>query len=358
MENDTDTEPNPQSKAGRFPAGQVFLSGIAGLILAACINSSALLTDAERLPDGRSRSLSVAIWTPIEAAASTLKLTWPRTVGDSLLGRSGDKGQISLRREQIEVVPESQNEEWLVFSVEEEHRPELQLDQGTTDTSESLWGPSNPFTIWVLGDSMVQFFGETFVTMAEKSPSVSATAEPKLASGLSRPDYFDWPSRISEVMTTHDPDAVILMFGGNDAQNIRADDGGWLDRFGKQWEEEYRRRIALVMDLAVAKPERIVLWVGQPPMRGEGFDLRMKQLNDLYRAEADERPGVQYLDLRSLFTDESGNYARYLLDSSGKLVDVRLTDGVHLSHWGGEWLSEFLLKEIKKSPEVEELWNQ
>jgi len=29
-----------------------------------------------------------------------------------------------------------------------------------------------------------------------------------------------------------------------------------------------------------------------------------------------------------------------------------------LSHWGGEWLSKFLLNEIKKSPDLEELWNQ
>ncbi|HAX05219.1 MAG TPA: hypothetical protein DCX77_06025 [Acidimicrobiaceae bacterium] len=71
-----------------------------------------------------------------------------------------------------------------------------------------------------------------------------------------------------------------------------------------------------------------------------------------------QRPGVHYLDLRSLFTDESGDYARYLPDSSGKLIDVRLTDGVHLSHWGGEWLSAFLLTELKKSAELDRLWSQ
>ena len=43
MENDTGTEETHESKAGGFPAGQVFLSGIAGLTLAACLNSSALL---------------------------------------------------------------------------------------------------------------------------------------------------------------------------------------------------------------------------------------------------------------------------------------------------------------------------
>jgi hypothetical protein len=358
MEDDTRPELSSQSKANGFPAGKVFFSGIAGLALAVFINSSALLADAERLPDGRSRSLSVAVWTPIEAIASTLKLTWPRTATDFLLGRSEDKEHISLHREQMASASESETEERLVLSIEEEQFLEVHPDEDPTEILDSAWNSDNPFTIWVLGDSMVQFFGETFVMMAERSSSVSAIAEPKLASGLSRPDYFDWPTRISEVMAAHDPDAVILMFGGNDAQNIRTDDGRWLKRFGAQWEEEYRRRIAVVMDLAAANQERVVLWVGQPPMREEGFDSRMQQLNDLYRAEADERQGVHYLDLRSLFTDDSGNYARYLPNSSEKLVDVRLTDGVHLSHWGGEWLSKFLLNEIKKSPDLEELWNQ
>ena len=355
MEDRTDTEPQMHPDSVGFPVGKVFLSGVAGLILAVAVNSSTLLADAERLPDSRSRSLSVAIWTPIEEVASTLKLTWPRTVGDSLLGRDEDEVRISLQREQIGAKPESGEEEWVVLSVEEEASGD-QLDQTPSVTSGPVWSPENPFTIWVLGDSMVQFFGETFVAMAERSALVAATSEPKLASGLSRPDYFDWPARISAVITAHDPDAVILMFGGNDAQNIKTDDGQWLERFTAQWEEEYRKRIALVMDLATGKEGRIVLWVGQPPMRGDGFDSRMRQLNDLYRSEAGRRPGVKYLDLRSLFTDESGNYARYLPNSSGKLTDVRLTDGVHLSHWGGEWLSALLLDEIKKSPELDGLW--
>ena len=356
MEDETDTEPNPHPHGG-FPAGKVFLSGIAGFILAAAINSGALLADAERLPDSRSRSVSVAIWSPIEKIASTLKLTWPRNVGDFLLGRNEGEDQVDLRREQIGAVPQPSAEEWPALSLEEPS-PTYELGQTTAVASEPVWSSGNPFTIWVLGDSMVQFFGETFVRMAERSSLVAATSEPKLASGLSRPDYFDWPARISDVMTEYDPDAVVLMFGGNDAQNIKTDEGQWLKRFTAEWEEEYRSRIALVMDLATGTEERVVLWVGQPPMRGEGFDSRMKQLNDLYRLEADSRLGVHYLDLQSLFTDENGAYARYLPDSSGKLTDVRLTDGVHLSHWGGEWLSDFLLDEIEKFPGLDGLWGE
>ena len=76
--------------------------------------------------------------------------------------------------------------------------------------------------IWVLGDSMVQFFGETFVSMAEQSPVVDGTSEPRLSSGLSRPDYFDWPARVAQVMNEYDPDVVVLMFGGNGAQILES----------------------------------------------------------------------------------------------------------------------------------------
>jgi len=355
MKDKTTTGSDLQPDDAGFPAGKVFLSGIAGLILAVAVNSSTLLADAERLPDSRSRSLWIAIWTPIEDVASTLRLTWPRRAGDFLLGRNEDEDRISLHREKIAPKPDSQ--ELTVLSVGEE-TSEYELDQKPALAAEPVWSSNNPFTIWVLGDSMVQFFGDTFVMMAERSSSVAAVSEPKLASGLSRPDYFDWPARISEVMTAHDPDAVILMFGGNDAQNIKTKDGLWLERFTAQWEEEYRKRIASVMDLATGDEGRIVLWVGQPPMRGDGFDARMQRLNDLYRSEAVSWENVHYIDLRSLFTDESGNYARYLPDSSGKLTDVRLTDGVHLSHWGGEWLSTLLLNEIKKTPNLDWLWNE
>jgi hypothetical protein len=91
-------------------------------------------------------------------------------------------------------------------------------------------------------------------------------------------------------------------------------------------------------------------------MRQEGFDRRMQFLNNLYQAEAAERARVQYVDLRELFTDSSGKYSRYLPDNAGKVVDVRLTDGVHLSHWGGEWLSALLLRELRRSPNIDELW--
>ena len=338
------------------PAGKVLVAGLAGLVVALFLNSSALLADAQRQPDGTSRSVALAVWRPIESVASSLGLTWPRATGDRLLGRSEAEQVITLLLEKIEVVDTSEKDNWIVPSVQTEQEPRKVTGEERRAPLEPDWDADNPFQLWILGDSMVRFFGDTLVSLAETSTRVQATSEPVLSSGLTRPDYFDWPARLTEIMAKHDPDAVVIIVGGNDAQNIRTENGQWLERFNEAWSDEYRRRIGTVMDLVTSDAGRVLLWVGQPPMREEGFDQRMQLLNNLYQAEAAERERVQYVDLRELFTDSSGGYSRYLPDNAGKLVDVRLTDGVHLSHWGGEWLSALLLRELRRSPSVDELW--
>ena len=58
-------------------AGRVLIGGLAGLTLAVCLNASSLLAEAKRLPDSASRSASLAVWTPLEAAASALNSHGP-----------------------------------------------------------------------------------------------------------------------------------------------------------------------------------------------------------------------------------------------------------------------------------------
>ena len=353
---ESESHRDPRRNGQGSPAGKVLLAGLAGLVVALFLNSSALLADAKRQPDGTGRSIALAVWRPIESVASSLGLTWPRATVERLLGRSQVKQAITLLLERIEVVSTSEKDDWIVPSVQEEQKPRHVAGEELRQSLKSNWDVDNPFQLWITGDSMVRFFGDTLVSLAKTSTMVQATSEPVLSSGLSRPDFFDWPARLTEIMTKHDPDAVVIILGGNDAQNIRAGDGQWLERFNEAWLDEYRRRIGNVMDLVTSDADRVLLWVGQPPMRQEGFDRRMQLLNNLYQAEAAERARVQYVDLRELFTDSSGKYSRYLPDNAGKLVDVRLTDGVHLSHWGGEWLSALLLRELRRSPNIDELW--
>jgi len=41
-----------------------------------------------------------------------------------------------------------------------------------------------------------------------------------LSSGLSRPDYFDWDLEGEKLISVHNPDIVVAIFGANDNQKL------------------------------------------------------------------------------------------------------------------------------------------
>ena len=196
-----------------------------------------------------------------------------------------------------------------------------------------------------MGDSMVQFFGHVMVGLANDTGVIEASSEHQLSSGLSRPDFYDWPARIVEVIPSTDPDAVVMMYGGNDAQALVVD--GQIARpFSEAWVQEYSARVGHVMDLVTTDPDRVLIWVGQPIMESPDYDERMQQVNKVFAAEAAKRDRVIYVDTRDLFRGPNGGFSRYVADADGQLADVRLSDGVHLSTVGGRWLSQVLLDEL------------
>ena len=62
-------------------------------------------------------------------------------------------------------------------------------------------------------------------------------------------------------------------------------------------------------------------------------------VNEVFRAEAAKRPWVTYLDAYALTSDAAGNYAQYLIDEHGALVQARDNDGVHFTSAGGKILA-------------------
>jgi hypothetical protein len=203
-----------------------------------------------------------------------------------------------------------------------------------TEEGARTFAPGDPLRVWVVGDSLTEQLGPAVRTLVEGTGLATVEHEMRYSSGLSRPDFFDWPGHLTTIAADEDPDVWVVMFGGNDAQGIKVG-GRHLEFATPEWDAEYRSRIAgLMADLA--EGERQVVWVGQPIPRAEGFARRMAHLNDLYRAEAERHDGVVYLDTWELFADPAGAYTAYLTDRDGRPVLMRLGDGIHLSRAGGE----------------------
>lgn len=360
--------PSDESARG-LAAGQVLLGGLLGLGVAILLNAQILLRDAQQKPFGTSRDVSVAVWEPVEGVASALGLTAPRRWADEALGRETDELTFAVETAADATAPSDADAGATdgVQRIDVNNDLALSDDGSTTvdpaaPTSSSTTvapaipagvpTPEDPLELWIVGDSMVQFFGDTMASMADGTGVIDATAESKLSSGLSRPDFFDWPARLTELLAAENPGALVIMYGGNDAQGLVTSQGV-ANPFSDLWKSEYGSRVGAVMDLVTSGSDRQVIWVGQPIMRSGDFDAKMRELNTIYQAEAASRPQVTYVSTRELFQNPDGGYDRYLPDASGNLVDVRLSDGVHLSTAGGRWLSELLLDTLGSVVDLE-----
>jgi hypothetical protein len=82
-------------------------------------------------------------------------------------------------------------------------------------------------------------------------------------------------------------------------------------------------------------------------MPGFTYDRQIRLMNDIFRAEAEKHPGVQYIDAYAVFSDEGGGYSQYLRDDTGEMQQVREADGEHLTYAGGMRLAKVVLAAIK-----------
>ena len=83
------------------------------------------------------------------------------------------------------------------------------------------------------------------------------------ATGLSRPDYYDWPAHLAQDTATGNPEVVVLLVGANDDQPLETPGGGVADFATPEWVTEYGRRAGALMD-QVRREGRTVVWVGLP----------------------------------------------------------------------------------------------
>jgi hypothetical protein len=205
---------------------------------------------------------------------------------------------------------------------------------------------ANPVRLLVVGDSDAGTFGPYLEVLIDDTGVVDSEIDYKVSSGLSRPDFFDWPDHVRTKLQELEPDIVVVTFGGNDAQGMATIDGDfpeeWADpvRQRETWFPEYRRRVGEFTDLLLADPERTVIWVGIPNDNNPEVTERLRVQDEAVRAALRRRPRVIFVDTWKRFSGRDGNWAEYVIDprdNRGK--DVRADDGFHLNENGAEILA-------------------
>jgi len=323
--------------ASRRPlaAGHVIVVGLVALLVGALLNAPGIRKTALGQPVGWRRDISTALANPLYDVSHALYLDRLRAGLKDVLGRSSDDSVNS-------------------------HLPSpTTLPAGPTPTTlprRLAFSPSHPLRLWIGGDSLGDTPGSSLIDQLSSNPAVGilGPVDTHISTGLARPEQFNWPAFLQTVVTTDQPNAVVLTFGANDDQSLTGDGGG--ESFGSPaWQAEYRRRIGGLMDVVTgAASHPRLFFVGIPPVRDAArFSNDYVLINNIVNSEAQARPGrVYYVDTVSAVGGAGGGYADDLLNPDGTVVRVRATDGIHFTRAGGDRVAAKILAAMNQAFDV------
>ena len=172
-----------------------------------------------------------------------------------------------------------------------------------------------------------------------------------IATGLSRPDVFNWFTEIAAQVRKLRPKVVVLNFGANDDHGYMTGvpKGTSIGAFGSPaWSTEYRRRVAGVLD-TVNRAGAVVVWIGLPITRSPAQTQRFDTMNAIVHQETNARPGKAiFVDTYTMFAGDNGGFVEYLENAAGDTIKVRTGDGVHFDTAGGDMIAREVLKQLNK----------
>jgi hypothetical protein len=314
-------------------AGSAIVVSLVGLGIALLLNAPGLHKSATIQPEGWKRDVAMGVTGPLESVSAALLLDRPRRALKAALGRSDDDD--------------------VDTEVAAPQKPAKPTTTPETPPKPVKFTPTRRLGVWIAGDSLVVVPGESLLREIAGNRAIVAVEEidGRIASGLERPDVFNWFTRIQEVMRKEKPRAVVAMLGGNDDHGFMTGlpEGTDVGTFGSpSWREEYRRRVAAVMD-SVTRRGAYLVWIGLPISRDADQTVRFDVINTIVQSEAAKRRGrVAYLDTYFFFAGEDGGYAQYVEDAAGKLVKMRADDGVHFERPAGDLIAAKVLERLEE----------
>lgn len=301
---------------------------VVALIAAAFLNARSLQREAQISEPGLSRDVRLAVTDTLVGISSTVGLDLPRRGLQAAIGRSGvddvDDGPIDFSA-----------------SASGDAEPTQQAPQAPREPVKPVFDPDRPMRIWSAGDSLAIVPGQALVRIAASRRALQSASPPdgQLASGLERPDVFNWFDHIPAEVDRLKPNLVVLSFGGNDDHGYMTGvpDVGVINGFGTPaWNREYRRRVGGLMSELAAKGV-LQVWVLPPVTRDADQSARYRAIGDLIEQEALTRPArVRVVDAYELLAGPGGTYADYAEKANGEFVRTRAPDGVHMDPAGGD----------------------
>jgi hypothetical protein len=330
-----------------WSAGHALIVCVLALAIGVLLNAPGAHKSAFNKSDGWQRDVALAVTGPLAGVSHALLLDRPRKAVQAVMGRSGEDEidtQIALPSTPVPVQQAPTQ------------RPGSNKPGGSKAAAKprkEAFTPKRKLKIWIAGDSLVITPGYAIIRAAGASPVMQSVGgvDGRIATGLTRPDVYNWFDEIRTRVKQLKPKVVVLDFGGNDdkAYMTGLPEGVTIDDFGGSvWRREYARRVGGVMDV-INRAGAFVVWIGLPQTRSPDQTARFDVVNAVVEKQARKRPGrAAYIDTYRRFAGDDGGYTQYMRNLSGDLVLVRSADGVHFEREGGDIIAREVLKELNK----------
>jgi len=315
------TDRPPPGRAG-MPAGRVVVVVLTCLLVWGLLYAPELKRSSEAQPEGLRRSVSLAVLSPIVWVEDRVGITAAVNEASRGLGRDpnaavgGSVGGIPVGIDQIPSAPGGS-------------KPGRHV---VRDTPIRVPTGQNPLRVAVVGDSLAAGVG-FFAERVFRPSLVNVIKQGRISTGLSRPDYFNWPAQMQLIVDRARPDLTIVMLGENDQQSLRMPGGQVATQIGTPgFGPAYAARVTAFAKIATSDGGHVV-WIGLPNSRDPRRWPFARFENQIYQNVAEVLPNVAYFDTWDAFAGANGGYTAYYRDGN-KLTLVRADDGVHFNSDG------------------------
>jgi hypothetical protein len=311
-----------------MPAGSVLGVILIALTVASLFNSEAIVRAGESMQPGHTRDIVLSVGRPLDDVAGAIGFHLPRKGLDLAFGQESKTGKGT----------ELEQGSTAILRANRRKREEQGYPQPTQQDEVNLL---------VTGDSEAQFVGELLTDLLP-SDLFDVSIVARNATGLTNPEFFNWEINARQEIAARDPDAVVMVIGGNDGFNVLYQ-GAVYGPNTPQWQLEYARRAAVVMRELGSNGKRPVYWVPPPTARDPKFNEIYETQNRATEQAAEAVPGARYVDIYNTI-----NHGRYsdTLKIDGRRVLARQSDGVHFSREGAVVPARLILRAMAKDYRV------
>jgi hypothetical protein len=281
----------------------------AGVVAFCLLASGSLVKAARGQRDSWQRTVTLDVAEAIDRVANFLSLNRPYDWVNGELGRTDEEPTVKFPPTTVPLAPGT----------------------STTTIPPRVISPADPLRVQVFGDSQGYNIGYVLKTETADDPLIRADFDAKVSSGLARPDFYNWPARVQESLVRQDADVAVIMVGANDDQNLMSVSGDRVAVEGtSEWDAEYRRRVAGMMDL-LNNGHRKIIWIGEPRVGLPKLDATLQKINAIVEQEVALRPWVSWIETSKLLAGPNGEYVDYLTPPGKPAIKCRAGDHIHLT---------------------------